>query len=309
MKFEVATRHRLDVALVTFAGLPELDPDDRPLADALRGRGLDVGIVRWDDLGFDWASTRMALVRSPWDYYKRYAEFLAWAERTAAVTRLENPFPILAWNTDKRYLVELAAAGAPVVDTVLLERGGRADLAALLAERGWSAVVLKPAVSADSWEALSVGPGELAAGQAHLDRLLPERAMLVQPFLASVEDYGERCLVAIEGELSHAVRKNALTRGGRWAGLPEGTPVAIAPEERAAAESILAAAGRIAGFERPLYARVDLVRDDGGRPRLLELELAEPTLFVSTSEAGLVRLVAAVERRLAAGGAGRSISG
>lgn len=288
----------MDVALVTYAGLPELDPDDRPLADALRARGLGVGIVRWDDPAFDWASTRMALVRSPWDYYKRYDEFLAWAERTAAVTRLENPFPILAWNTDKRYLVELARTGAPVVDTLLLERGERADLAALLAGRGWTSAVLKPAVSADSWEALWVGPGEVDRGQAHLDRLLPDRAMLVQPFLASVEEYGERCLVAIDGELSHAVRKNALTRGGRWAGLPEGTPVEIAPDERTAAVEVLAAAGRLADFERTLYARIDLVRDDAGRPRLLELELAEPTLFVSTSAPGLERLVAAIERRL-----------
>jgi O-ureido-D-serine cyclo-ligase len=189
-----------------------------------------------------------------------------------------------------------------VVETLLLERGGHADLAALLAARGWSAAVIKPAVSADSWEALSVGLGETAAGQAHLDRLLPERAMLVQPFLASVEDYGERCLVAIDGELSHAVRKNALTRGGRWAGLPEGMPVAMEADERAAAREILAAAGRLAGFDRPLYARIDLVRDAAGRPRLLELELAEPTLFVSTSPDGLERLVAAIERRLAAGG-------
>lgn len=292
----------MDVALVTFAGLPDLDPDDRPLADALCARGLEVGAICWDDPGFDWASTRMALIRSPWDYYKRYDDFLAWAERTAAVTRLENPLSVVRWNLDKRYLVALAAAGAPVVETVLLERGERADLAALLAACGWSAAVLKPAVSADSWEAISVGPGAIAAGQAHLDRLLPERAMLVQPFLASVEDYGERCLVAIDGELSHAVRKNALTRGGRWAGLPEGMPVEIADDERAAAVAILAAAGRLAGFERTLYARVDLVRDDGGRPRLLELELAEPTLFVSTSPDGLERLVAAIERRLAVGG-------
>ena len=288
----------MDVALVTYAGLPELDPDDRPLAAALAARGLEVGAVRWDDAGFDWGATRMALLRSPWDYYRRYAEFLAWAERASAVTRLENPLPVVRWNLDKRYLVALAAVGAPVVETVLLERGESVDLGTLLAARGWSACVLKPTVSADSWEALAVGPGEVARGQAHLDRLLAERAMLVQPFLASVEEYGERCLVAIDGEVSHAVRKNALSRGGRWAGLPEGTPVAIADDERAAAVDLLAAAGRLAGFERTLYARVDLVRDGDGRPRLLELELAEPTLFVSTSPPGLARLVAALERRL-----------
>ncbi len=299
----------MDVALVTYSGLPELDPDDRPLAAALAARGLEVGPVLWDDPGFDWSATRMALLRSPWDYYQRFDEFLAWAERAAAVTRLENPLPVVRWNLDKRYLAELAVSGASVVPTVLCERGTRVDLAALLAEQGWQAAVLKPAISADSWEALRVSTGERALGQAHLDRLLPERAMLVQPFLASVEDYGERCLVAIDGELSHAVRKNALTQGGRWAGLPEGAPVAIADDERATATAVLAAAAALTGCARPLYARVDLVRGDDGRPRLLELELAEPTLFVSTSPDGLERLVAAIERRLAVGGPRSAVSG
>ena len=72
---------------------------------------------------------------------------------------------------------------------------------------------------------------------------------------------------------------------------------------------MLAAAAALTGCARPLYARVDLVRGDDGRPRLLELELAEPTLFVSTSPDGLERLVAAIERRLAVGGPRSAVSG
>jgi O-ureido-D-serine cyclo-ligase len=290
----------LDVALVTSAALPDLDPDDRPLAAALAARGFSVAPVRWDAPGFDWAAIRMALVRSPWDYYQRYEEFLAWAAQVAAVTRLENPLPVLAWNLDKRYLAALAAAGAPVVPTALLERGTRLDVAALAAARGWERLVVKPAVSADSWETIVVERGELERAQRHLDRLLPERAMLVQPYLDAVETAGERCLVAIEGEISHAVRKNALTRGGRWAGLPEGVAVPIADDERRTALELLATARRLGGFAPTLYARVDLVRDREGRPRLLELELAEPTLVLAGAPAGLARLVAAIERRLAA---------
>jgi O-ureido-D-serine cyclo-ligase len=259
-----------------------------------------VRAVAWDDPEFDWGSTRLALLRSPWDYYRRPAEFLAWAERTARRTRLENPLATVRWNLEKGYLVALARAGAPVVPTRYLPRGSSFDLAAFLAADGAHGAVVKPAVSADSWETVHVPPGEPAAGQAALDRLLPERAMLVQPYLPSVEDYGERCLVAIEGELSHAVRKNALTRGGRWAGFPEGTPVPIAEEERAAAGAVLDAARRVAGIDRPLYARIDLVRDAAGEPRLLELELAEPTLFLAGSAAGLARLTGAIAARLGA---------
>jgi O-ureido-D-serine cyclo-ligase len=123
----------------------------------------------------------------------------------------------------------------------------------------------------------------------------------VQPFLPSVEASGERCLVFVEGTYSHTVRKNALTRGGRWAGLPEGVPVAAAADELAAAGAVLAAAQAALGAaaEPWLYARVDLVRDGGGRPLLLELELVEPTLFLADHPAGLDRLVAGIERRLA----------
>ncbi|GMU64080.1 MAG: ATP-grasp domain-containing protein [Acidobacteriota bacterium] len=286
----------VDVALVTWRELPELDSDDRPLAAALRARGHQVAIVAWDDAGFDWATARLVLLRNPWDYYRRFDEFLAWAARVDAVASLWNPLAVLAWNLHKGYLVELARAGVPVVPTELVRRGSDFDLASLVAHRGWRRGVAKPAVSADSWETVAFDSGDLADAEAMIERRLPERDLLVQPFLESVESDGERCLVFLDGAFSHAIRKNALTRGGRWAGLPEGTPVAADEDELAVAHRVLAAAG----FADLLYARVDLVRDAAGRPLLLELELAEPTLFLADHPAGLERLLAGIERRLAA---------
>jgi hypothetical protein len=284
-----------DVALVTYRGLPELDPDDRPLAAALRAQGLAVAIVAWDDDAFDWASARLVFLRNPLDYFHRLDEFLAWAERVSRLTALVNPLAALRWNLHKGYLVELAERGAPVVPTLLVARGERCDVAREIETRGWRDFVLKPAVSADSWETHRLGADQLDLAQAHVDRLLPERDLLLQPFLDTVEAYGERCLIHVDGVYSHAVRKNALTQGGRWAGLPEGTPVEADADERAAAARVLAACP----LGDLLYARVDLVRDAAGRPLLLELELVEPTLFVADQPAGLERLVAAIRRRLA----------
>jgi glutathione synthase/RimK-type ligase-like ATP-grasp enzyme len=286
----------VDVALVTWRELPELDPDDRPLAASLRERGHRVAIVAWDDPGFDWSKASLVLLRNPWDYYRRLEEFLAWAERVDAATSLWNPPAVLRWNLHKGYLIELAEAGQPVVPTELVRRGSDFDLAAMLARRAWPRGVVKPAVSADSWETVVFDSGDLAAARAMIARRLPERDLLVQPFLESVESDGERCLVFLDGELSHAVRKNPITRGGRWAGLPEGTPVAADDDELEVARRVLAAAPAV----DLLYARVDLVRDAAGAPRLLELELAEPTLFLADHPAGLERLVAGIERRLAA---------
>ena len=284
-----------DLVLVTYSELLDLFPDDRPIVPALRAAGLAVEVVSWDDPAFDWSSTRLAFLRSPWDYYRRPGEVLAWAERAAAATRLVNPVDVVRWNVHKGYLLDLERRGVAVVPTELLPRGPAADLAAVRARRGWGGVVVKPAISADSWETVFVAADDRQSGQRHLDRLQGERDLLVQPFLDSVEDYGERCLVFLDGAFSHAVRKNALTKGGRWAGLPEGAPAEVAADELAAAVAVIAAAG----LGEALYARVDLTRDATGKPLLLELEATEPTLFLEDRPTALARLVEAVVRRLA----------
>ncbi len=284
----------MDVALVTWSGLPDLDPDDRPIAAALSRRGLEVGAVAWDDPAFDWGRARVAWLRSTWDYHLRLEEFLAWAGHVSNETTLLNPLEVVQWNVHKGYLAELLAKGLPVVPTAFVRAGTRANLRAILEDRGWGEAVLKPAVSADSWETTRVDRRSLAAGQSHLDRLSPARDMMVQPYLASVATSGERCLTIIEGEISHAVRKNSLFLGGRHAG-PEGVAVPIEPDEADAARRIVAGAGA----EDLLYARVDLMRDASGRPLLSEIELVEPTLFVREQPRALERLADAVAERVA----------
>src|SRR5262245_36497898 len=108
------------VALVTCAELPDLDPDDRLLLDPLAGRGIAVSAGVWDDTNVDWARFDLVVLRSTWDYPPRRDAFVAWA---AAVPKLANPAHVVAWNTDKRYLGELGAAGVPVVPTDWVEPG------------------------------------------------------------------------------------------------------------------------------------------------------------------------------------------
>ncbi len=107
-----AARAAPRIALVTSAELPELDADTRRLLGPLAARGVAAEPVVWDDPTVDWAAFDLAVVRSCWGYVPRRAEFLAWAR---SVPRLVNPPDVLAWNTDKRYLQDLAGAGVPVV--------------------------------------------------------------------------------------------------------------------------------------------------------------------------------------------------
>ena len=198
-----------------------------------------------------WSSTRVAFLRSPWDYYRRPEEFLAWAERAAAATTLLNPLGVVRWNLHKGYLLDLERRGVPVVPTEILPRGAAVDYGALLERHGWGATVCKPAISADSWETA------LRSGRRSRRRTAPRRpaAAGARSTGAAVprlgRGHGERCLVHLDGVYSHAVRKNALTLGGRWAGLPEGAPVEAAPDELAVAARVIAAAGLRGGAVCP----------------------------------------------------------
>jgi glutathione synthase/RimK-type ligase-like ATP-grasp enzyme len=281
------------IALATSAEFPALYSDDDPLMAALAALGADAEPRVWDDSSVDWAAYDLTVIRSTWDYHQRRPAYVAWAR---SVPRLCNPAHVVEWNTDKTYLRDLVAAGVPVVPTAWVGRGGY--LRNVLTEHRWSDVVVKPTVSAGARNTLHVTAGRLDEGQALLDTITAGGTAMVQPYLASVEAYGERSLLFCEGALTHAVRRNpALSMEGeeRY----DARLVDATDEEVALAHAVLAAAG-----ETLLYARVDVVRDDSDQPVLIELEVTEPQLFLRFSSEAAETLAAAVVAR--AGSAGSS---
>jgi hypothetical protein len=287
----------MEVALATCKVLPEPDPDAEPLLEALREAGIDAGTAAWDDPEFDWSKPALTLLRSTWNYPRHPEAFLAWAERVARVSSLWNPIDVVRWNLHKGYLLDLERRGVPVVPTLVVRRGEATPLSSILDERAWSDVVVKPAVSAASYRTERFSRRDVAAGEAHLRSLASERDVLVQPYLPSVEGYGERSLVWVEGALTHAVRKTP-----RFSGQHEavwGSAFPIAPAEAALAERAVASVtGRL------LYARIDVAPGPSGSPVVMELELIEPSLFFGQGPAALERYVGGVKARLGRGGSG-----
>jgi glutathione synthase/RimK-type ligase-like ATP-grasp enzyme len=271
------------------------------LSAALDALGVQHRPAVWDDPDVDWAGFDLVVVRSTWDYTARRDEFLAWADAVGSVTRLANPAPVLRWNTDKRYLGELAAAGVPVVPTTYLlaeEHRGSVDPFDLADHRG--DLVVKPTVSAGSQDTARYTPADARAAGAHARALLDAgRDVMVQPYLHRVDEVGETGMVVLSGELSHGFAKAALLRGGAADvdGLfaPEQiTPRSPAPDEVELARLVLDAATTILGVGRLLYARVDVLPDDDGGPRLLELELTEPSWFLEQSPGAADRAAACI---------------
>ena len=280
------------VALVTCAGLPDLDPDDRLLLEPLAALGVGADAVVWDDAGVNWGAYDLVVLRSAWDYARRRDEFVAWAR---TVSRLANPAEVVAWNTDKRYLGELLSAGVPVVPTEWI---APADAWSLPGRGEW---VIKPAVSAGSldtgrYDTADPSHRELAA--AHVARLQRAgRLVMVQPFLPSVDTRGETSLLFLGGEYSHAVRKGPMLNGpdAEVDGLYKEED--IQPRQPSEAEvrvGTQALAAVAVGAGRLLYARVDLIASRDDEPLLIELELTEPSLFLGTAPGAPERFARAI---------------
>ena len=113
----------MKIALVTAIAAYSLDEDLAPLQHALQAIGIETSILAWDDSSVSWSRFDAALLRSPWDYTERLAEFLDWAARVDRKTVLLNPLPVIRANTDKHYLADLQAAGIAVVPSVFAEPG------------------------------------------------------------------------------------------------------------------------------------------------------------------------------------------
>ena len=288
-----ATEGRLRVGLVTCSELPEPDLDAPLLLAALRQSGVDAELVAWDDP--DSAPPEVfdrLILRSTWNYYLCPAEFSTWIESADRLTSLCNPAPIVLWNLHKQYLKTLTSTGIPTVPTAWIHQGASASLKSILEANDWTDFVMKPAISASSWRThrFRLDRGEIEQAESTLVTLLHDRDVMVQPYVPGVDRNGEKCVMWIDGEVTHAVRKTQ-----RFAGEGElvsgATPVS--PAERAIAERSIAVAVVETGA-RPLYARVDLMPDAEEGPMVSELELIEPSLYLGQSPAALDRLASAV---------------
>lgn len=262
--------------------------------DAFARRAIDLELVPWGS-DRDWSAFDGVVIRTTWDYIDDRTGFLEWAEVVAATSRLANPVDVLAWNTDKRYLRDLTAAGLPVVRTHWVEPGEEPTV-----PTDWDDVVVKPAVSAGARRSARYGRDHVDDARTHIESLLADGiTAMVQPYVADVDSRGETGTYLFGGEPSHAITKGAVLHRDQPAPddmhLGATQPVASAPIDPAlvafARRTLDAVPG---GADNLLYARVDTVTDASGAPMILEVELTEPFLWLETDPAGGHRYAEAV---------------
>ena len=269
---------RGSVALVTCREALGIDYDMPLLLEAVRAAGIAVDEVCWDDESIDWSTYNQVVIRSTWDYHRRYDEFMRWVR---AVSTICNSLDVITWNTDKHYLAEVAAMGLPVVPTVFIEPGHEAWLDQVHELLTQGDVVVKPAISAGSND--TERHSNIDVAQQHISELLSaQRSVMLQPYMADVDVESETGLVFIDGRFSHAFAKGALLAqeknmsGGLYAEEEIGVRQPTAEQLLIGERAVKWLTSR---FGKLLYARVDLLPTAQG-PVIIEIELTEPSLYL-----------------------------
>ncbi|MGI9185213.1 MAG: HAD hydrolase family protein [Solirubrobacteraceae bacterium] len=279
-----------EIVLVTATQMPKPDPESAAVVAALAEIGIHAELRPWDQ-PYPFTDAPLVVCRTPWNYFNHAGAFLDWAAEVASATAFANPIELVRWNAHKSYLLDLEAAGVPIVPTRLVSRddppASRAQALGAEAE-----VVIKPAVSGGGQGALRVDPRDPRAGE-HLSALLASGDALVQPFLPAVQA-GEVSLIYFEREFSHAVVKIPAGGDYRVQAYYGGTVARHVPTP---AQLAVGAATLGALPEAPLYARIDMV--GGEQPRLMEAELIEPELFLPLVSGATQRYAQSLAVRLA----------
>ena len=288
------------IALASCSNLPGWEVDDAPFHASLEARGVVLSHPIWDDPDVDWERFDACLIRTTWDYMERREAYVAWAESVAQRIPFFNPPEIIRWNTEKTYLKELQDRGVPIAPTLFLEAGSKVDLSELMGAQGWKRGFLKPTVGATARETLRFGLHELDGAQRHLNRMLVEEGMMLQPYLSAVEEVGELSALYMGGRFSHAVRK--VPQPGDYRVQDDfgakDFPVELNAHQRELSDRAVQAASEFSPSGELLYARVDWLTDDSGQLVLTELELVEPSLFFRHSTAAADQLAEALLQRI-----------
>lgn len=266
------------IALLTCEAVPELFDfknayDDRPLIDLLRHRGVVAEPAIWSDANIHWEQQYDAvIIRSPWDYMYRFADFSAWLQQRSIP--IFNPPDVIRYNIHKFYLRDFEQQHIPIVPTVFIDKNSACSLAQIAEEKQWGELIVKPAISGGAYHTYRIAAHEINNYQMLVDKLLLEHDLLIQSFLPEIMTQGEYSLIFFNQQYSHTVQKIASKGDFRVQSKFGGEIKSVEPSEvlLSVAQNIIDQQGDM------LYARVDLV-DTQQTPLLMELELIEPHLF------------------------------
>ncbi|MBY0449584.1 MAG: hypothetical protein K2X01_03030 [Cyanobacteria bacterium] len=314
------------IALATCSKHPHWVPDETPLLEGLQSLGIEPVSLIWDG-GFPAPldPIEACVIRTTWDYSERHSDFLVWANTINQNIPLWNSPRILAWNADKHYLQWFETQQLPVVPSFFIQPEELKQPSPVLEQltlfcQQSAQWVLKPTVSASGNNTFVFNNFDLLyqtlqeyLGQNRTHNI----AMMIQPFLPSIQTHGEISVIMIEGRFAHAVIKTPSTDEFRIQEHLGGQTrfISLSAEFISMSEALLSRTAAFLG-EVPLYGRLDFMaktelskqtkqnspsnnlKNNPSDWLLSEMELIEPSLYLSHHpETGKI-LAKAIQQRL-----------
>ena len=250
--------------------------EDQLVKEALEKEGYKVHRTNWDDRNFDWNNTTHAIFRTTWDYFDRFDEFQTWLHTVNTKTRLVNDYELIKWNLDKHYLLNLQNRGITIPPTLYLNAKKHHSLINICKHTGWNKFVLKPAVSGAGRHTYAFDLKDASNYENIFRKLIQKENMLLQEFQQNVVDFGEIAMMYFGHQFSHAIIKKAKPGDFRVQDDFGGTVHPYTPSK----EELLFCQKVIENITpKPVYCRIDLIKDNSNTLAVGELELIEPELW------------------------------
>ena len=244
------------------------------LAADLVELGHRVNPLPWQMGAAAFAAADLVVHRSQWDYHYDLTRYIEWLDGLEALGVLAvNSVPLVRWNLNKRYLLELGRRG---VDTPLTtELGPEDDARTAFAALGLSRAVIKPLVSASGHLVELVDVDDIPGWEAEIRSQRATGSWLVQEPVPEISTQGEFSLIFTGGRYSHTICK--LPKPGEFR--VNGRFSAAVRRVDPPGELVRQAKEVIALLPHPpTYVRVDGVPLPSGLLRVIEVELHEPGL-------------------------------
>ncbi|EPC8966177.1 ATP-grasp domain-containing protein [Campylobacter upsaliensis] len=225
------------------------------------------------------AQNTLILPLAVWDYSLEYANFLHFLnELERAKISILNPSEILKMNADKSYLKILEEANLPIIDSIIFKQNEEFDLSLIPFQKA----VIKPLVGQSGYKV------------RFLEQKMPTKeefphGALIQPFIESVEELGEFCLIFFGGKFNYAIHRQ--TQKDWRANSNYGVKIAPLKNPSKAHIDLALKALKALKSSNLLYARVDLLPQKNGKALINEVELIEPSLYFDFHENALEQFI------------------
>jgi len=260
----------------------KLDPNDDLIISLLENQEVYAKQEIWSNPNVNWNQYDLIIVRSTWDYPENLQEFKKWLGKLKSdKLNVVNPVDVMLWNMDKRYLLDLQESGIPIPETVMVSEGEEFNIFQIMKSASWDKCIIKPRVGCGSTDVVVInGLQDAIQRQEESKGLFTGINFIVQEYIEEIVTAGEWSLCYFGGKFSHAIMAKTNSENILYRGQP------FKHESRHPPSNILKAGAKIMKYlaeKEPLYCRVDLVERAYHDVQIIELELIEPNLFLSSN--------------------------